>query len=132
MIEINITNFLAQECMRDYSASVMEIGTNAGADTWRASVENAPDWNFLETPELIEEFKSFVIESGGWDEEEVSLMTDCHLQALCLQWIAGDARDCGADVSNPDWLAIRADQECGRVNSSIGPGDNGQIYWCPM
>ena len=129
MLEINITAFLAVECMRDYSASIAEIGITAGADTWRASLENAPEWNFLKTPETIEEFKSFVIESGGWDEEEVSLMTDCHLQALCLQWIAGDARDCGADVSSPDWGAIREAQESGRVSSSIGPGDGGQVYW---
>lgn len=124
MFTVDITDFLAQECMRDYSASVAEIGANAGAYTWQACTENAPDWQFLK-PENEDEFRAFLASAGAWDEAEIASMD---LQAMCLQWIAADARECGADKPAPDWQAIRADQENGRVPSSVYFQD-GRVYW---
>lgn len=128
MFTVDITNFLARECMRDYSASVAEIGANAGAYTWQACTENAPDWNFIPADKL-EYFREWLAHWGAWDRTEISAMPDDHLQALCLQWIAADARNTGADKPEADWTVIRADQESGRIPSSIYRTDDGRIFW---
>lgn len=127
MFSVDITDFLAQECMRDYSASVAELGPHAGRDTWQACTENAPDWQFLK-PENMDGFREFVRSAGAWDDAEIAAWSEDYLQALCLQWIAGDVRECGADKPAPDWQAIRADQENGRVPSSVYFQD-GRVYW---
>jgi hypothetical protein len=95
--EIDITDFLAKSCMRDYSASVAEIGIDAGPSTWRASCDDAPDWQFLDTDDKREEFRAFVLASGGWGRDEIAAWSDDELQALCLQWIASDVRECSLD-----------------------------------
>lgn len=128
MFTVDITDFLARECMMDYSASWAEIGANAGQATWQASVDNAPDWNFIPSDQF-DYFKDWVQSSGGWSREEIDAWCDAELQALCLQWIASDARNIGADNPNADWEAIRADQESGRIPSSIYRNDDGRIYW---
>lgn len=127
MFTVDITDFLAQECMRDYSASVAEIGADAGAYTWQACAENAPDWQFLK-PENMDDFRDYVRSFGAWGDDEIASWEDAYLQALCLQCIAGDARDCGADKPGADWQAIRNDQESGHVNSNIYAQD-GRIFW---
>jgi hypothetical protein len=128
MFTVNITQFLQTECMRDYSASQAELGPTAGRDTWQACTENAPDWNFIPADEL-DYFREWLAHWGAWDRTEIAAMSDAELQALCLQWIAADARNTGADKPDADWSAIRADQESGRVPSSIYRDDDGSIYW---
>lgn len=128
MFTVDITNFIAQECMRDYSASVAELGQNAGRDTWNACVENAPDWQLLK-PDQFDDFRAFVVSSGGWTADEAAAWSDAELQALCLQWIAGDVRECGADKPGADWVEIRADQEACRAPSSVYLADDGRVYW---
>jgi hypothetical protein len=54
-MQINITRFFNDAAPMDYSASVAEIGQNAGKDTWRAACDDASDWNMLDTVEIIEE-----------------------------------------------------------------------------
>lgn len=128
MFSVDITDFVRTECMRDYSASVAEIGADAGRATWQACLENAPDWGFLK-PENREEFAEWVAGFGAWTREEIAAWSDAELSALCFQWIAGDVREVGADKPGADWEAIRADQESGRIPSSIYRGDDGRIYW---
>lgn len=125
---VDITAFLKHECMRDYSASVAEIGRDAGPATWQACTENAPEWNFI-PPDQLDYFREWLIPWGAWDRDEIAAMTPEHLQALCLQWIAGDARECGIDGPAPDWEQIRADQDEGRIPSSIYRTEEGRIYW---
>ena len=128
MFTVDITRFLAEECMRDYSASQAEIGPNAGQYTWQACTENAPEWNFI-PPDEFEYFREWLAHCGAWSRDEIATMPDTELQSMCLQWIAGDARECGLDKPNPDWTHIRADQESGRIPSSIYRNDDGAIYW---
>jgi hypothetical protein len=126
MTDINVTAFMRDECMRDYSASVAELGPTAGADTWRASCESAQEWDFLPTADLLEEFREFVRSSGGWSDDDIATMPDAHLRALCLQWIAGDWRECFND-GPIDWDAyeLNAGQHSGRFYCT----DDGAIFW---
>ncbi len=125
---VDITRFLQTECMRDYSASIAEIGADAARDTWNACTDNAPDWAFI-PPDEFDYFRDWVQSSGGWTREEIDAWSDNELQALCLQWIAADVRECGLDKPGADWDVIRADQESGRIPSSIYRADDGSIYW---
>ena len=128
MFTVNITSFIAEGCMRDYSASAAELGPNAGQYTWQACTENAPEWQFIPADQL-DYFREWFSHCGAWSRKEIAAMPDAELQALCLQWIAGDARECGLDKPAPDWASIREDQESGRIPSSIYRDDDGSIYW---
>ena len=93
-MEINITRFYNEVCPKDYAASVAEIGANADQDTWEAAKEDAGFFQFLDTQEKVDAFKAFVLESGGWSQDEIDAWTVRDLNALFLQWVAGDIREC--------------------------------------
>lgn len=117
MCEINITRFFAEQVSpRELSASVAEIGWNAGADTWRAACETAGDLQLLTTPGEVAAFREFAQSSGGEFSE------DTDWQALFLQWIAGDLREMGVNRAGDaiDW---------DRADGNIFRGIDGQIYF---
>ena len=128
MFTVDITDFLARECMRDYSASVAEIGPDAGRYTWDACTENAPEWNFIPA-DMLDYFRDWVGSSGGWERAEIDAWPPEYLQALCLQWIASDTRNCGADNPAADWDDIRACQESGQAPNSIYRDESGRVFW---
>lgn len=128
-MEINITKFYNEACPMDYSASAAEIGANAGRDTWNAAKEDAPDYNFIDTPEKVNAFKSFVRDSGGWDKEEVDAWDLIELNALFLQWVAGDIRECLEWDVNDIWANYEELAEAGTVPSRLFKAEDGQIYF---
>lgn len=97
MIDIDITRFVTEAAPMDYSASVAEIGTNAGRDTWQAAMEDAPDYNLLNTDEQREEFRAHIKGFGAWTDEEIAAWTATELNALFMQFISGDIRSGEAD-----------------------------------
>ena len=126
-MEINITKFFTEnKTPRDYSASVAEIGKDAGAATWAAACDDAQDVIYLDSPEKREAFKNFTEACGFEGESE-------NLDALFLQWIAGDCREMGlhipADFDSIDWLKIESEQSEGRIPSNIFHGVDGEIYF---
>lgn len=129
-MRINITQFIRENCMRDYSASVAEIGENAGADTWRAACEDSADNMLLDTEEKRDAFRAFVRSSGGWTEDEIAAWSDTELNALFLQWVAGDWREC---IEWPDvddiWANYEELAQAGTVPSNIWRDDVGNIYY---
>ncbi len=93
MSEINITRFYNEAAPMDYSASIVEIGANAGRDTWRHAMEDAPDYNMLDTDDKREEFRKYVKGFGAWDDAEIAAWSDIELNALLMQLISGDMRN---------------------------------------
>lgn len=93
MIDIDITRFITEAAPMDYSASVMEIGANAGRDTWRRAVEDAPDYNLLDTDDKRDEFRAHVKGFGAWTDDEIAAWSDVELNALLMQMISGDIRN---------------------------------------
>lgn len=134
-MEIEITSYFQTAAPRDYSASVAEIGANAGPDTWRAACEDAPDYPFLDTEEKREAFREFVKSSGGWTREEIAAWSDSELSALLLQWISGDVREMfpayreASEITAEDWTAAEALQRDGTAPGNIYRGDNGRVYF---
>lgn len=127
-MELDITEFFIRAAPMDYSASIAEIGRNAGPDTWRAACEDSADYPLLDTDEKRKEFRRFVKGFGTWDEAHIAAWSDTELNALCIQFISGDMREAGlsADTSDEEWAAYEAD---GNRTRRIYRGDDGRIYF---
>lgn len=130
-MEINITKFFTDADPLDYSASVAELGHNAGAITWRAACEDADNFGpMLDTPEKLQAMRDFARSSGGWDADEIAAWTDIELNALFVQWVAGDIREVpGMTPNSWDWDAYEALTQTGTVPSHMFRDDHGQIYF---
>ena len=48
-MNIDITTFFTEASPRDYSASAAELGQDAGRITWAHAIEDAPEYDHLDT-----------------------------------------------------------------------------------
>lgn len=114
-MEINISSLAGMNAF-DLSHSMAEGGENAGANTWEASKGQAEETPLLDTPEKLEAFRDWVRDHGA----ERAAWTPQEVNALFLQWIAGDVRDLGADtLDGIDWEEAKALQDAGQAPSNI-------------
>jgi hypothetical protein len=128
-MEIEITSLIEMHAP-GLSASRMELGDNAGKITWQAAKEQAEETPLLDTPEKLDAMRDFARASGGWDTEEVATWDAEEVNALFLQWIAGDVRELGADtLAGIDWAEAEEMQRGGQASSNIYQGDNGKLYF---
>lgn len=105
IMELNITHLMERK--RDmiyYSASVAELGDDAGSVTW----SNAMDC--VEEEPLIKEedegeFRDYVRTFGAWEDEEIDGWSSQECNALCLQLVAGDIREY-LRMENPEESSI--------------------------
>jgi hypothetical protein len=124
---INITSLLELDCF-DLSHSRAEGGENAGQNTWNASKAQANKTPLLDTEEKLEAMREFARSSGGWTREEIAAWNAEEINALFLQWVAGDVREAGADsLDGIDWEEYEKMATEGRVSSNLSRGDDGQI-----
>lgn len=104
-MELNITEFwkaLATDfAPRDFSASKMELGDNAGEITWNNAVTESADWMLLDDDDKREAFRDHVRGFGAWSDDEIGAWSDIELNALLIQCITGDIREV-PDMSGPD------------------------------
>lgn len=131
-MELDITAFFNVANPIEYSASVAEIGNNAGSITWGNARE--ADFQILTTDEQREAFRAFVRESGGWDDEEIATWSDNELNALCIQWISGDMREpvgfeLGPHTTDAQWADYERQCNAGQCSGRLYRGDDGQIYF---
>lgn len=96
-LEIDITSLLENNQF-PLSHSVAEGGDMAGKNTWQAALSQAEETPLLDSEEKLEAMREFALSSGGWDAEEIAAWTDQEVNALFLQWIAGDVRQCPAKL----------------------------------
>lgn len=131
-MQIDITDWIAQTDPSMLSGSVAELGPRAGAITWQNSCDAVADFNPLPDADALQEFREWVKPWGAWDDDEIAAMSDDHLRALCLQWIASDWRECfewpeHADAI--DWQFYETMASDGNCPSSFYRDDAGIIYW---
>ena len=105
-MDINITRFYNEAAPMDYSASVAEIGPDAGPSTWQAACDDAPDYNMLDTDDKRDTFRKYVKGFGAWTDEEIAAWSDIELNALFIQFVSGDMRE-----GNTDRLFIGDDMQ---------------------
>ncbi len=130
-MEINITRFFAEACPMDYSASVAEIGQDAGPATWQAALDDAPDYMPLDTPDKIDAFKSYVAGFGAWSPEEINAWSGTKVNALFIQLVSGDIReaDLTPESDDADWTAYEERAQAGQCSGRIYRSTNGEIYY---
>lgn len=130
-MELNITRFFNEACPKDYSASVAEIGANAGADTWRAACEDSEDYMILDDQDKRAAFRAYVKTFGAWEDTEVSAWTYRELNALLLQMVSGDIREF-LDIADGKWETWQELCEAGTCSSRLFGGAlsvDGQVYY---
>lgn len=133
-MELNITEFFNTAYPFNYSASVAEMGADAGVSTWRNACQQAAKSAILDTDEKREAFRKFAGDSGGWSDDEIAAWSNEELDALCIQWISGDMREpvgfeLGADSTAEDWAEYQAQSEAGNVAGRLFKAEDGAIYW---
>lgn len=131
-MEINITHLTNGETpWRDYSASAMELGQDAGKITWGHAMEDAPGFALFpesDCDELREQFQRF----GAWTEEELKEMDYTQLQALLLQFLSGDIREVPSknEPFSPEWWKeYEGLAEDGLFSCMLGKGEDGTVWW---
>ena len=128
-MEIDITALLDMDCFT-LSHSQYEGGENAGKNTWEASQAKAQEIQLLNTPEKLQAMRDFARSSGGWNEIEVNAWDENEVNALFLQWIAGDCRELGADsLEDIDWQKAEELQSAGQAPSNLFRSDAGDIFF---
>ena len=133
-MELDITEFFNACMPMDFAASVAEIGNDAGILTWRAALVESEGLQLLDSYEKREAFRAFVRSSGGWTDAEIAAFTDTALQALCIQWIAGDMRapvgfELNSESTDAEWSDYEQQCQEGNCAGRIFRGDNGRIYF---
>ena len=129
-MEIDITEFFKSlVCPQWYSASILELGQNAATITWEHAKNDSKNFNLLPTEAMKEAFKGHVRGFGAWNDEEINAWDNTELNALFLQLIAGDVRECSLSNSPPDWEAYEQECEEGQCSSNIFCGTDGNIYY---
>lgn len=133
-MEINITSLFSDESPFvpfDCSNNRATLGDNAGQLTWNASKETAAQVTLLDSEDKIDAMRDFARASGGWNAEEVAAWSALEVNALFLQWVAGDVREAfdDADFSEWDWADYKERAEAGLVSSNLFRADDGQIYF---
>ena len=126
-MEINVTKFIAEAAPKDYSASVAELGQDAGRVTWGHAVEDSAEYMLLDTEEKREAFRSWVAGFGAWSDEEIAGWPDIELNALFLQFIASEQREHGltAESTTEDWAAYEHSDTTGNLFRA----EDGEIYF---
>jgi hypothetical protein len=136
-MEIDITSLLKTNLFT-FSHSAAEGGQDAGQNTWKAANRHAEETAppLLDTPEKLDTFRDWVGDSGGWTREEIDAWTPTECNALFLQWIAGDCRECPAigggnaySLEEIDWEETEVEQSNGQISSNLFRADDGRIFF---
>ena len=129
-MDIDVTDFLASTDCGLLSGSVTELGPNAGRITWANSIKASKEFNPLPDADALQEFREWLKPWGGWSDAEIAAMSDDHLRALCLQWIASDWRECfDCSPDAVDWEGYRILASDGQCPGSFYCTDDGSIFW---
>ncbi len=130
-MEVNITHFFNTCAPMDYSASVAEIGADAGPATWGAAVEDSPANMLLDDEAKREAFKAHIAGFGAWSDEEVATWTEIEINALFMQLISGDMReaDIGPEATADDWIKYEERAHAGQCSSNIFRATDGEVYY---
>jgi hypothetical protein len=133
-MEINIASLLSRSDFdpAECSGSRAELGDDAGRITWQNSMAAAAvPPVLLDTPEKLDAMRDFARSSGGWTQEEVDAWSAQEVNALLVQWVAGDIRQAfdDAEPADWDWVDYEKRAERGSVPSSLSRGADGAVYF---
>lgn len=132
-VEIDITCFFNNEEPGEFSASVAEMGENAGRITLDNALEHAADKPLLTTPNQLQALRDDAKGYGVWKEDEIEGWSDEECNALFIQIISGDMREieglCMGDDGEIDWEEYERLAERGTIGGRLYQGNDGRIYY---
>lgn len=107
----------------ELSSSVAERGKNAGRETWQNSLDAAKRKRVLK-PDQRQNARDYFADFGAWDDDEINGWTHKELDALVLQYAAGDLRElqslCAGDgPGDIDWTKAERLAERGTVSGNL-------------
>lgn len=132
MPNIDVTRLINDRDPFDFSASIAERGANAGPETWSNAVTEAQA-----RPLLIDNrdnLRRFFAEFGAWEPEEIASWDCDTIDALVLQYAAGDLHElqslCPGDgLGDIDWVEAEALAQAGTCSGNLYPdGERLMIY----
>jgi hypothetical protein len=129
-MEINITDFVTRGETWDFTGSIATHGPNASRLTWDASLEEASATPLLTTEDQLQELRDHVQSMGFGDDVQSYDSIQCN--ALFIQLISADMRECGleiSDIDSFDWQEYENECEAGQVTGAIFKGCDGNIYY---
>lgn len=131
-MDLNITQLADVPCFA-FSHSAAEGGRDAGRNTWQSAM--AGPRPLLSTPEEFQTVRDYFRAFGAWDDQEIAAWSENEIQALLLQFIAGEVRDSPAIgggqadcLSEIDWEEFQLQSEAGSVSGNLFRGDAGKYY----
>ena len=128
-MEIDITS-LTELNAWELSHSAAEGGWTSARDCWRASQLAADEHCLLDSEEKLQAMRDFARSSGGWTKAEIERWTPTEVNALFLQWVAGDVRELGADsLGEMDWDKAEELQREVQAHSNLFKGIDGRVYF---
>ena len=94
-MEINVTKLFSNKSYnpRLISASIAELGPNAGQITYNNSLSLANEVILVQSEDEIEEAIERLDEYGAWELEDMKEWSLQELSALIIQFVVGDARE---------------------------------------
>lgn len=132
MLEVNVNRLVTTLDASDISASVAEKGPSAGPETWRNAKAGALR---LLKPEQRDAARAWAKEFGAWSADEIARWTATEVDALVLQYAAGDLRELqalapGDGVGDIDWAVADALSEAGTCGGNLFV--NGKELWISL
>jgi hypothetical protein len=128
MAELDVTRLVREADCFEFSASRAERGENAGAETWANAKEEAGDSPLL-SAEQLDEARAWFRGFGAWNREELAAMSADELNALLIQFVAGDIREaqslCPSDNDDGiDWPEYETLASEGTLRGSLFPHED--------
>lgn len=128
-MEIDITEFMTSGDASEFSGSIAERGPNAGRETWNNAKAEAARAPMLVTRAQIDALRDEMRRTGAWERAEVDAWDETECNALFIQYVAGDLREAGAELTEPDdfdWAAYEKRFDGGL---RFHRGDDGRVYF---
>jgi hypothetical protein len=133
-MEIDITDFVRTAETHELSASVAEMGENAGKITWNNALREASIVQLIDADHR-DAFESWAREFGAWERDEIAAWSLDECNALLLQYIAGDLNTleslCYSDDDEfcIDWDEAERLSQKGTIGGNIFKGVDNRVYF---
>jgi hypothetical protein len=126
-MELNITHMVeSADDMPTLSGSQAELGRDAGKITWNNSKAYAEANPILPDDDARDVARQWLQGFGAWSEAEIAAWSNQELDALVIQFIAGDIREMEAFESEAEYQKAAED---GTAGGRIYKGDSGQWFF---
>lgn len=128
-MEIDVTCLVNDADPAEISASIAERGQNAAKETWEFAKAYAATERLLTTTEQQGTAREFFKGFGAWEDDEIAGWSDVELDALVLQFAAGDLRELqrlapGEGLGDIDWTEAEKLSEEGTCGGRLFVADD--------